>query len=116
MTTPENKVLIVRSRGNCWGFPKGSRNDDEIPIDCAIRELKEETGVDVEKHLLTDRIKLNNVTYFLIVKDECTINIHEIRAMVDNDSSGIGWIKLECLKETLDKIPTTSHIKHFLLK
>lgn len=28
-----------------WGFPKGNRNQDESEIECALRELKEETGV-----------------------------------------------------------------------
>lgn len=28
----------------CWGFPKGKVNKDEAPLECAIREVEEETG------------------------------------------------------------------------
>lgn len=30
-----------------WGFPKGKVNQDERPVDCAIREVLEETGFDI---------------------------------------------------------------------
>jgi 8-oxo-dGTP pyrophosphatase MutT (NUDIX family) len=34
---------------NEWGFPKGRKNHNESPIDCAIREFGEETGIDISK-------------------------------------------------------------------
>lgn len=46
------KVLLVE-RGNepfkgCWAIPGGFMNMDETAEQCAIRELKEETGLEVE--------------------------------------------------------------------
>ena len=32
-----------------WGFPKGRRNNNELALDCAIREFKEETGYEAKK-------------------------------------------------------------------
>ena len=49
------KVLLIR-RGNepykgCWAFPGGFMDMDETAEQCAIRELKEETGLDIERVL-----------------------------------------------------------------
>lgn len=47
----EPKVLLIQ-RGDepfkgCWAFPGGFMNMDETTEECAIRELKEETGLKV---------------------------------------------------------------------
>ena len=38
-------VLIMEPNGS-YGFPKGHRRRTEEDIDCALREIKEETGID----------------------------------------------------------------------
>ena len=43
----ELKLLIIRQHDNCWGFPKGHVEEGETEIDTAIREIKEETNIDV---------------------------------------------------------------------
>jgi bis(5'-nucleosidyl)-tetraphosphatase len=39
--------LIQHNKGHYWGFPKGHAEEGETPIEAAIRELKEETNLDV---------------------------------------------------------------------
>lgn len=40
-----DKVLMVKNPEGMWGFPKGHREDNETPIEAAIRETQEETGI-----------------------------------------------------------------------
>lgn len=49
----EPKVLLIQ-RGNepykgCWAFPGGFMNMEETAKECAVRELKEETGLTVKQ-------------------------------------------------------------------
>ena len=44
------RVLLVKgwkSTGS-WGFPRGKINQNETDMDCAVREVLEETGVDLD--------------------------------------------------------------------
>lgn len=48
--TSDNEVMIVEqyrhaARRRLWEIPAGKLDRNEDPLDCAIRELKEETGV-----------------------------------------------------------------------
>ena len=48
---PTNKVLLVQGRQGekKWSFPKGHRElYDSTPLDCALRELREETGLTLD--------------------------------------------------------------------
>jgi len=42
-------VLVQSWGGKSWGFPKGKINQGEAPIDCAIREVYEETSFHAEE-------------------------------------------------------------------
>ena len=44
----KNYYLIIKSLNGDVGFPKGHMEKDESEIETAIRELKEETNIDVE--------------------------------------------------------------------
>lgn len=44
----ELKFLIIKQTDGYWGFPKGHVEDGETEIETAIREIKEETNIDVE--------------------------------------------------------------------
>lgn len=43
------EVLLVRHAAGHWGFPKGHPEGDESVRACAERELKEETGLDIDE-------------------------------------------------------------------
>jgi 8-oxo-dGTP pyrophosphatase MutT (NUDIX family) len=44
----EIKFLLIKQHDEYWHFPKGHVEDEETEIDTAIREIKEETNIDVE--------------------------------------------------------------------
>lgn len=39
-----------------WGFPKGRKDRNEKNLDCAVREFEEETGLDLNKYLVLNRL------------------------------------------------------------
>lgn len=44
----KNKILIIQQKEGHWGFPKGHVEENETEVETAIREIKEETNLDVE--------------------------------------------------------------------
>jgi 8-oxo-dGTP pyrophosphatase MutT (NUDIX family) len=106
------KILIVQSRGNLWGSPKGSFEFGETEIECAIREVIEETGIIITEELLTRSVKICNIaTYFYLEMDECSVKIQKHDEQ--NDATGIAWIKPECLKKSIESgnISITHHFR-----
>jgi bis(5'-nucleosidyl)-tetraphosphatase len=43
--------LILHAKGNHWSFPKGHAHEGESPKEVAVRELKEETSLEVVRLL-----------------------------------------------------------------
>ena len=44
----KNEVLLIHHNSGHWDFPKGHVEDGETEVETAIREVKEETGIDVK--------------------------------------------------------------------
>ena len=97
-----------------WEFPKGRRNHQEYNKDCAIREFKEETGIDIsdinliqnispiiEEYYGTNGVKYRHVYYIAeyngskkhhIIDEECFEQYSEIK--------DIQWFtKEECIEK-----------------
>ncbi len=43
-----DKVLVIQQVKGHWGFPKGHVENGETEVETAMREIKEETNIDVE--------------------------------------------------------------------
>jgi ADP-ribose pyrophosphatase YjhB (NUDIX family) len=111
----DDKVLIVQSRGHMWGFPKGSLEYGETTIKGAERELREETGISLKIPADSQIFKIYHTTYFTI-KMRKPICISKIKSIHNNDSTGVGWISLSCIKKALelDDLLVNSHLKQYL--
>jgi len=63
----KNVLLIHQIAGDYWGFPKGHVEEGETELQTALREVKEEVGLDVEiidpkyRYVLNYLIKEENV-------------------------------------------------------
>lgn len=91
-----NKILLVQSRGQLWGCPKGTLQNDETTEECAIREVKEETGIEIEEKELIESVEMNHkVNYFFIKMKEIDVSVQN--QILDNDANGIGWFNVDCL-------------------
>ena len=44
----KNEVLLIHHNAGHWDFPKGHVEEGETEVETAIREVKEETNIDVE--------------------------------------------------------------------
>lgn len=71
--------LIQHSRGRYWGFPKGHAEHNESHSQAAIRELKEETNLDVVRFIhdeplieqyqfIMERRKVSKSVYYFIAE------------------------------------------------
>jgi 8-oxo-dGTP pyrophosphatase MutT (NUDIX family) len=99
LVSPRNRYLLVQGcTTKKWSFPKGHPNPGETEMDCAHRELKEETGISLPL-LYSDEYKLSTGTYFLYktrgefntnvqnsseISDTCWFSIAEIRKLMVN--------------------------------
>lgn len=86
-------LLIKHLLSNNWGFPKGKPIEGELPKESAVRELKEETALDVVRFLsdecLTEKYRFTrnrvliekSVTYFIAeVTGEIVLQKEELSA------------------------------------
>ena len=98
------KVLLVYEKNrNCWGFPKGHMEDGETEIETALREVKEEVGLDVEidkerrytlNYVIRDEIAKPTVLYIAKAKNDEII-------MQENEIENIRWCSFEEALNTL---------------
>ena len=96
-----DKVLLVQSRGHLWGIPKGTIKYGESDRQCAVREVKEETGLAIPPDRFTRALRINHCAlYFYMEMPECDVDVQG--HVIDNDANGIGWIKLDCLRECVE--------------
>jgi len=100
----DEKVLLVYEKNrNFWGFPKGSMEEGENEIDTALREVKEEVGLDVEidpkkrysfNYVIRDEIDKTTVLYIATPKNE---NIE----LQEGEIEDMKWCDLDEALDTL---------------
>lgn len=99
----EGKVLMIQHNQGHWDFPKGHVEEGETEIQTAIREVKEETNIDVSvkpKHRYTVEYSpkegvIKEVVYFVATKnsDECRPQESEVQK--------VEWVEVN---EAVDRV------------
>lgn len=113
------RVLLVQSHGKKWGSPKGAMEEDinETTQECALREVKEETGICLTEECLKQYYKIDRSTYYYVERDyDPDIQIPTGKESID--ITGICWIKLPCLLQLYyqRKIDLNAQCKKLLKK
>ena len=109
---PNKILLLYQKKYNDFSFPKGHVENNETLEECAIRETKEETGLDVELLYVLDKTYYSNkhdgkveVTFFVARSlDDRTVNPEK--------GCSVYWIKLE---DALQKL-SYKNLQTLLLK
>ena len=111
---PTTKKVLVQNRIKSWkglAFPGGHIEDDESVVDSAIREVKEETGLDVRNlqscglvHWL-NRKTLERYWVFLFKTSDYSGEL-----IANSDEGQHFWIDVEEMSAT----PTENHIHKYL--
>lgn len=93
----EQRVLLVQSHQQYWGPPKGTIEQNETAYECAIREVREETGLNINWKQMSKVTKIKNrAIYYYVEMKWADV---QPQSGTDNDANGITWIKLDCLEE-----------------
>ena len=64
----DKKVLLIYQKNGFWGFPKGHVEENETEYETALREVKEETNLEVEI-INQKRYKMEYITHNNIFKE-----------------------------------------------
>ena len=101
-----------------WGFPKGKVNEEENPVDCAVREVHEETGFDIRSRINEDEFvdfMLNEQRSRLYIIRDVPMNTKftpltrkEIKACVDQTTVS-GSAASRCLFVSVDRMVPHQH-------
>lgn len=101
-----DSTVLVKGwkKGASWSFPRGKINKDEDDLDCAIREVYEETGFDIKQAGLVP--KAQDVKAIEVVMREQQIRLYVFRNIpmhtnfqpkTRKEISKIEWYKLSAL-------------------
>ena len=97
-----NYYLIIKSLNGDVGFPKGHMEIGESELETAIRELKEETGIDTGELEEIYRIihqKNQSIYYGYLLKTACD---KEAIQLQENETIAYQWISKNELFEFYD--------------
>lgn len=101
----DNELLFIFRRGK-WDLPKGKLDPGESPETCAVREVKEETGLDtvtLGKHLITTYHTYEESGKHLLKQTEWYLmhapNQRALKPQTDEQISEAVWIAPDQLAE-----------------
>jgi 8-oxo-dGTP pyrophosphatase MutT (NUDIX family) len=95
----DTRVLVVEGKDSgIYSFPKGKMKYYETEEQCAIRELKEETGIELKSLTNSFKTKFGTNNYFLLYVDENKYKDFNIKD--DNfEIRSVSWKTLDELKK-----------------
>jgi len=102
-------AIVQGSYTGKWSFPKGHSMEGETPLQCTLREIGEETGIDKLPEPVT-YMKVGYGHYYVF-------NLKEKLPLVARDTHEVmntKWVTLEELTTLEINADITQFVKHFL--
>jgi 8-oxo-dGTP pyrophosphatase MutT (NUDIX family) len=95
------KLLLVRINGSrIWSMPKGKRESGEESLACAVREFREETGIDISDTATRDMDSVAILkTNFYVLESDYQISLKGYRT---NEISGVRWVDCKEIQANRD--------------
>lgn len=101
-----NKLLLVQGRETGkWSFPKGHRKAEETAYECAFRETKEETGLEIDESFLEELTLAAGKYYVYKLSSEPALHTID-----DNEIMDLDWVPLSMLAKYMYNCDVRSYI------
>jgi ADP-ribose pyrophosphatase YjhB (NUDIX family) len=101
------RYALVRGRkSGKWSFPKGHAMRGESPLDCVIREVGEEIGVDIRDKPHTVVKLFVSYYYFFTVDDEFTLNTFD-----RNEICETCWATIDEMKQMKLNVDVSTFVR-----
>jgi 8-oxo-dGTP pyrophosphatase MutT (NUDIX family) len=88
----KGKLLLVQGTSGKWSFPKGRRKEKETPLEGALREAKEEAGIDLSDQTTFLTMKLRFGTYFWYYFDVDGADLELAKPLTPEEILQVAWI------------------------
>ena len=111
--SPENRVLLVRGRSSQkWSFPKGHKERNEPSFTCAMRELFEETGINISTTINSCELPYKKFKvggyYILDLDGEPTLTPRDTREISDAK-----WMSQDDIQHCIDDQTANVDVRQF---
>lgn len=103
----EGQILFVRKRRSKWNLPGGRIERDETPLQAALREMSEETGISLGELVYVTEYRENDVIHFLF---EAQANAQK-KPRPCNEIDRCRWIKPKDVAKRNVRSPIKSILK-----
>ncbi len=94
----DGKVLLIKQTEGHWGFPKGHMEENETEVMTALREVKEETNLDIcideSKRYVNTYIMPNNIQKTVVYFVGHLPNNNEIK-LQESEVLYYSWVDID---------------------
>lgn len=111
-------VLVQGTESASWSFPRGKISKDESDLECAIREVREETGFDAREHTSEKDVVERTVggKNFKIFLARNVPEDFPFEPLVRNEIAKIKWFDFKALLKSVKSTPNKFFIVDPILK